>query len=155
MLRVEPASPARPISQERWRRERLPGAGPSHKKRPVGGLGATIETASAILAPGEKRHRKRPTFFRHDFVDPNAAATQQRFGGAGAPGGRYGGGGGVGAGVYAAGACGGGAAAAGDDSDDGGAFRFGSSLERMRARAERRRLFGAPPGMVCMRCHIL
>jgi hypothetical protein len=116
------------MAQERWRRERLPGAPNSHKRPAHGGAhgggGGGDGNAMAMGAPppvfpaGAKRRRKRPTFLRQDFVGSDAAALRA-----------------------VAAANGGGAG--GDESEEGAFPAFGSNLARLRARAERRALYGA------------
>jgi hypothetical protein len=123
------------MAQERWRRERVFSDAPSKKKRVAApGEGGARPMGSGLepVQPGAKRKRQRPSFFSKDFVGDGAPRAG---GGAGAGAGGWGGG----AGGRAAGGLGG----AGDDSDDGAA-PFGSNLERLRQRAERRRHFGAP-----------
>jgi hypothetical protein len=130
------------MAQERWRRERLPGAGPSHKKRPAGGLGAeAAELGGAMLPAGEKRRRKRPTFFRQDFVGSDVAAIRAGAGAGGAAGGRQGGSGAPGGAGTHGGGGGHGGHGGGEESEEGVFPAFGSNLARLRARAERRRFF--------------
>ena len=55
------------MAQERWRRERVLGHGPSKKKRPVeggGGGGGGGFGGGEALPAGAKRQRKRTTFFQ-------------------------------------------------------------------------------------------
>ena len=113
------------MAQERWRRERVLGHGPSKKKRPAegGGGGGGAFGGGEALPAGAKRQRKRTTFFQ-----------SEAFGG-------MGGGGAVPQRAFAQ------RTFAQAEPED----PIAASLARVRARAEQRRLMlGACASVLCV-----